>query len=189
MRLTRESILLAIGALVIASAASAQQRMKGSGIAVAKDVAFLSEKNLTALMASGDSLEIEIGRLTHEKGSDQRVRELGLMLANDHTAHLEKTSGIIVHIGFEPIPDEVMAKRLREQLSWLQANPAGADWDATFLRFQAQHHQNVMNVLTQNLENVHGDDLWDHLKKSLTSLAKHRDMAKSIATTLGVSLP
>ena len=193
MTRTRVSILLASSALLIASGASAQQRMKGSGIVVAKDevMPWLNEKQITAFMAAGDSLEIEIGRLAHEKGSDQRIREFGLMLANDHTTHLAKTWEIITdkQVGIEPIPDDVMAKDLREQLSWLQENPAGAGWDATFLRFQAQHHQRAMNVLRLHTPNAGNDDLEDHLKKTQTSLAKHRDMAKSIATTLGVSLP
>ena len=56
-------------------------------------------------------------------------------------------------------------------------------------RTQAQHHQSMMDILSHNIENVHSRDFEDHFKKTLTSLAKHRDMAKSIATTLGVSLP
>jgi len=189
---TRVSILLASGALLIASAASAQQRMKGSGIPVRKEAATsypdLNERNMTALMASGDSLEVEIGQLAHEKGSDQRVRGFGLMLANDHTAHLARTLEM-TFAGFEPIRDDVSTQRLRELLSWLQANPPGVDWDARLLRALAQHHQRVMEILSHNIENIHDHDFEDHFKKTLTSLAKHRDVAKSIATTLGVSLP
>lgn len=219
MKRTHGWVLLGVGALLVASAATAQERRPGSDIRIKKDArpapptpsavtfvegmvrletpfdisayAALNEKNITALMASGDSLEIQIGHLAHGKGTDQRVRDYGMMLANDHTAHLAKTWEIITDekVGIEPIPNDVEGRRLREMLSWLQSNPASRTWDATLLRFQAQHHQNVIDILNLNMKNAHDDDLEDHIKKSLTSLAKHRDMAKSIATTLGVSLP
>lgn len=219
MKHPRVSVLLGVGALMVASAATAQQRSAGSDIRIRKDApavtstpststvnvvggelrfttpfdisnyATLNEKMITMLMASGDSLEIQLGHLAHSKGTDQRVRDFGMMLANDHTAHLAKTWEIITDekVGIEPIPNDVEGRRLREALAWLQANPASAAWDGAFLRFQAQHHQNVIDILNLNVKNAHDDDLEDHIKKSLTSLAKHRDMAKSNATTLGVS--
>jgi putative membrane protein len=217
MKHTHSAVLFG-AALLMASAAGAQERRAGSDIKISKDPAVtktpststvtvvggevrlatpfdisayaaLNEKQITMLMASGDSLEIQIGHLAHGKGTDQRVRDYGMMLANDHTAHLTKTWEIITDedVGIEPIPNDVEGRRLREVLSWLQNNPAGPTWDATLLRFQAQHHQNVIDILNRNVKNAHDDDLEDHVKKSLTSLAKHRDMAKSIATTLGVS--
>jgi putative membrane protein len=221
MKRTQASVLLGAAALLMASAATAQERRAGSDIKISKEApgvsktpsgstvtvvggdvrlatpfdisaySALNEKQITMLMASGDSLEIEIGHLAHGKGTDQRVRDYGMMLANDHTAHLTKTWEIIKDedVGIAPIPNDVEGRRLREMLTWLQNNPASATWDATLLRFQAQHHQNVIDILNQNMKNAHDDDLEDHIKKSLTSLAKHRDMAKSIATTLGVSMP
>jgi putative membrane protein len=150
----------------------------------------LTEKNITAMMATGDSLEIQIGDLARTKGTSQGVRDYGAMLAMDHRAHLTKTHEIIVDekVGAEPIPDDVEGARLRAMLTWLQSTPASASWDAALLRFQAQHHQNVIDVLSANLKNAHDDDLEDHIEKSLTSLAKHRDAAKSTATSLGITM-
>src|SRR5687768_5264024 len=115
MKFTRQSVLLGASALLMASAATAQQRMQGSGIRISKDgpapdvssvsstpadttvvvaselnftTAFdisayssLNEKMITFLMATGDSLEIQIGQLAQSKGTDQRVRDFGMMLA------------------------------------------------------------------------------------------------------------
>jgi predicted outer membrane protein len=215
------SVLLGLGALVVATAASAQNRMQGSGIRVTKDVpatatvapsttpstsewsnatvvptpfdisayGALNEKNITALMIGGDSLEIQLGHLAHSKGTDARVRDFGMMLANDHTAHLAKTWEIITDedVGVQAPPSDPEGRRLREMLSWLQRNSAGPSWDEAFLRFQAQHHQNVIDILNQNIKNAHDDDLEDHIEKSLTSLAKHRDTAKTIGTSLGLT--
>jgi predicted outer membrane protein len=213
MKHTRVSVLLGVGALMLATAASAQNRMQGSGIRISKDggdvsttpstptmtvtaseltyftapfditpYATLNEKNITALFAGGDSLEIQIGHLAHTKGTDARVRDFGMMLVNDHTAHLAKTWEIITDedVGIEAPPSNPEGDALRALLAWLQANPASATWDATLLRAQAQHHQNVIDILNQNLKNAHDDDLEAFIKTSLTSLAKHRDAAKGL---------
>lgn len=150
----------------------------------------LTEKNITAIMAAGDSLEIQIGDLARTKGTAQSVRDYGTMLGTDHRAHLAKTIEIITDedVGAEPVPNDVEGARLRGMLNWLQTTPASAAWDAAFLRFQAQHHQNVIDLLTPNVKNAHDDDLEDHIEKTLQSLAKHRDAARSTATTLGVTM-
>ena len=150
----------------------------------------LTEKNITAIMAAGDSLEIQMGDLARTKGTAQSVRDYGTMLGTDHRAHLAKTIEIITDedVGAEPLPNDVEGARMRGMLNWLQTTPASAAWDAAFLRFQIQHHQNVHDVLKTNLKNAHDDDLEDHIEKTLLSLIKHRDAAKSTATTLGVTL-
>jgi predicted outer membrane protein len=151
--------------------------------------ATMNEKNITAMMAAGDSLEIEIGQLAQSKGTDQRVRDYGAMLVSDHTAHLAKTHEIITDedVGADPMANDVEGTRLRGLLAWLRANPSGATWDATLLRFQAQHHQNVIEVLGANIKNAHDDDLEDHIEKTLVSLAKHRDAARATGAALGLN--
>lgn len=151
----------------------------------------LNEKQIAYLLASGDSAEIEMGHLAHGKGTAQSVRDFGMMLANDHTAHLAKTMEIITDedVGSQPIPNNNEGARMKEMLNWLRNTPAGTNWDAAFLRFQAQHHQNVIDILNLNIKNAHDDDMEDHIEKTLTSLAKHRDAAKTAASGLGVSIP
>ena len=225
MKHIRLSVLLGAGALLMATASSAQQRTNGSGIRVTKDAGEvdvspsatpssmsttvtvtplnfstvfdisayspLNEKGITFLMATGDSLEIQLGNLAQSKGTDQRVRDFGTMLVTDHTAHLAKTWEIITDedVGVEAIVNDNEGARLRELLTWLRNNPASPSWDATFLRAQAQHHQNVFDILTANIKNAHDDDLEEHIEKTLTSLAKHRDAAKNTATSMGISVP
>jgi putative membrane protein len=218
MKHTRTWLLLGAGALLVANAEIGAQgsgipiskdRPSPSATPGAKTVAVvggevtlstpfslaaytgLNEKNITALFAAGDSAEIQFGQLAQSKGTSMQVRDFGTMLLNDHTAHLAKTHEIITDekVGFEAPMNDPEGARLREMLMKLRSMPAGTAWDAAFLRFQAGHHQNVIDILNANIKNAHDDDLEDHIKKSLTSLAKHRDTAKSIATTLGVMMP
>jgi putative membrane protein len=220
MNRTRISVLLGAVAMLAASAADAQERMQGSGIRVQKsefDVsttpstttvevatgevtlttpfditayANMNEKNITAHMATADSLEIQLGELALSKGTSQQVRDFGNTLINDHRAHLAKTHEIITDedVGFQPLAFDPELMRMRQILTNLRNMAAGTNWDAAFLRFQAQHHQNEIDLLSANIKNAHDDDLEDHIENSITSLSKHRDAARSTATNLGYQL-
>ncbi|MEX2152513.1 MAG: DUF4142 domain-containing protein [Gemmatimonadaceae bacterium] len=220
MKIARKSVVLGAVALLMATAAAAQTRSGGSGIPISKDrlgvsttpsstvavvggevtlttafdlsayVGKMNEKNITAHMAAGDSLEIQLGQLAQSKGTSQSIRDYGMMLQNDHTAHLAKTWEIITDedVGAEAMPYDPERLRLREMLTKLRNMPASANWDAAFVRFQVGHHQNEIDLLSANIKAAHDDDLEDHIEKTLTSLAKHRDQGKSVATGLGMTL-
>lgn len=219
MTIMTRSARLGAAALLLAGAAGAQTRTTGSGIPITKDApavsttnssgdvsmtvtpavlptfsvpsyGVLTEKNMTAIMAAGDSLEIQLGHLAHSKGTAQSVRDYGMMLANDHTAHLGKVTEVITDedVGAEPPANDVEGARMRAMLTWLQNTAASKEWDAAFLRFQAQHHQNVHDLLSANIKEAHDDDLEDLVEKTLASLIKHRDVARSTATALGVTV-
>jgi predicted outer membrane protein len=151
----------------------------------------MSEPNMLAHMLSGDSLEIEIGRLAQAKGSAQSVRDYGTMLVNDHSGHLAKSLEIITKEGItpEPLANDVEGARMRGMLAWLANAPASASWDAAFLRFQAAHHQNELDIYNLNEKNAHDDDFEAHIGATQVSLTRHRDMARSAASALGISIP
>ena len=220
MNRTRISVLLGAVAIVAATAADAQERMQGSGIRVQKsefDVSTtpsrttvevatgevtlttpfditayrdMTEKNMTAHMAAGDSLEIQFAELALSKATNQRVRDFASMLLNDHRAHLAKVHDVAVteDIGYQPMSFDPEGMRLRQMLANLRSMPAGTNWDAAFLRFQAQHHQNEIDLFSATIKNAHDDDLEDLIEDTIESLSKHRDTARSIATTLGYQL-
>lgn len=213
----RTIVLLGTAALFVATAAGAQARTTGSGIPVTKDMpvayttpaakttmspgevslgtpfnlaayANLSEKNITAILAGGDSLEIRMTELALSKATSQAVRDYANMLLTDHRAHLAKTIEIITDedVGAEPPPSHPEGARMKEMLAKLQTMPAGTSWDAAFVKFQIDHHQNVIDLLTPNIKNAHDDDLEDLIEKTLVSLAKHRDHGKTVAHGLGI---
>lgn len=212
----RTIVLLGTGALLVATAAGAQTRTTGSGIRVTKDApagtttpsttvlspgevsltteftlapyANMNEKNITAHMAAADSLEIRLAELALTKATAQSVRDYANMLLTAHRAHLAKTLEIITDedVGATPLARDPEGMRMRETLATLQRMAPGTGWDAAFVRFQIQHHQNEIDLLTPNIKNAHDDDLEDHIEKSLKSLAEHRDMGKTVAHGLGL---
>lgn len=150
----------------------------------------MTEGNMVAHMASGDSLEIELASLAQLKATNQAVRNYAAMLVNDHRAHLQRTLDMVTHEHINPVPmaSDPEGMRLMETLNALRAMPAGASWDAAFVRFNVQHHQNELDLIGANVKNAHDDDLEAHIGATQVALTKHRDMGRSLATQLGISL-
>jgi putative membrane protein len=201
--------------LAATATAGAQTRTTGSGIPITKDVpapsttpatttmspgevsltttfnlaayANMNEKNIAAHMAAGDSLEIQLAELALSKATSQSVRDYASMLLTAHRAHLAKVTEIITDedVGAQPLANDPEGTRMRQMLAQLQSMGAGAAWDAAFVKFQVQHHQNEIDLLTPNVKNVHDDDFEDLVEKTLGSLAAHRDQGKTVAMNLG----
>jgi putative membrane protein len=204
--------------LAATATAGAQTRTTGSGIPVSKDLpapsntpstvtmspgdvslttafslaayANMNEKNIAAHMAAGDSLEIQLAELALSKATSQSVRDYANMLLTGHREHLAKVMEIITDedVGAEPLANDPEGMRMRQMLSQLRTMGAGAGWDAAFVRFQVQHHQNEIDLLTPNVKNVHDDDFEDLVEKTLGSLASHRDQGKTVASGLKITL-
>ena len=200
--------------LAATATAGAQSRTTGSGIPVSKDVpapsttpstttmspgevsltttfnlaayANMNEKNIAAHMAAGDSLEIRLAELALSKATAQSVRDYASMLLTAHRDHLAKVMEIITDedVGAQPLANDPEGMRMRQMLTQLQSMSAGAAWDAAFVKFQVQHHQNEIDLLTPNIKNVHDDDFEDLVEKTLKSLAAHRDQGKTVGTAM-----
>ena len=81
--------------------------------------------------------------------------------ARDHRAHLAKVHDVAVteDIGYQPMAFDPEGMRMRQMLANLRTMAAGTNWDAAFLRFQAQHHQNEIDLFSATIKNAHDDDL------------------------------
>ncbi len=204
--------------LAATASAGAQARTNGSGIPITKDMpapsttsstvtvspgevtlttafnlaayANMNEKNIAAHMAAGDSLEIQLAELALSKATSQSVRDYAGMLLNAHRAHLAEVHEIITDedVGAEPLANDPEGMRMRQMLSQLRSMAAGTNWDAAFVRFQVQHHQNEIDLVTPNIKNVHDDDFEELVEETLKSLASHRDQGRTVASGLGISL-
>ena len=215
MTVNRTLALLGTAALLVGGSAAAQTT-SGSGIRVSKDgpgvsktpstmemsagevkletpfvlstYANMNEKNIAAHMAAGDSLEIQMAELALNKATSAAVRNYASTLLSGHRAHLAKVTEIITDedVGAEPLANDPEGRRMRQMLQHLRTMKAGANWDAAFVRFQIQHHQNEIDLLTPVEKNIHDDDFEALYKETLTSLASHRDMGKNVAHGLGI---
>src|SRR5438034_2701500 len=150
----------------------------------------VTEPNIIAHLASGDSVEVQIAQLAQTKATDQRVKDYATMLVTDHQAHLGKVLHVMSdkNIGSQPLANDPEAARSMQLLNWLTNMTAGAQWDAMFVRAQVRHHQNEIDALNAMRPMVKTEDLRDVVDATLPALTKHRDAGTSVATQLGITL-
>ena len=182
-------ICLMLGLLVAAAAGGAAQTpATPGGIKVAKDNG-VTEANIVAYLAFGDSVELQLAQLAQAKATDPRVKDYATMLANDHRDHLGKVLHLMTgasHIGSQPMANDSDGGRSLVLLNSLTSMPAGTPWDAMFVRSQIRQHQSAIDALTAMRRQVRAVDLRDLVDATLLALTKHRDSGRSVAILIGV---
>ncbi len=150
----------------------------------------LTLSNMAAHLLSGDSAEIRMAQLAEGRATAQSVHDYAMMLANDHAAHYNSAKKALddEDVVPAPLPNDVEALRMQQEMIRLTNMAAGPAWDAEFVRFQVQHHQNEINLLSANASSVHGHEMHELLEDTIAALTKHRDAGKSTATSAGIAL-
>jgi predicted outer membrane protein len=150
----------------------------------------LTLSNIAAHLLSGDSAEIRMAQLAQSKATAQAIHDYATMLANDHAAHYASAKKALDDEDVMPmsLASDVEALRMQQEMTRLSNMAAGPAWDAEFVRFQVQHHQNEIDLLSANTTSVHGHEMHELLEDTIAALTKHRDSGRSTATTLGVTL-
>jgi predicted outer membrane protein len=156
-----------------------------------EDYRDLNENNLAYYIATRDTFEVRLAAIAQQKAVDSRVRDVAMVIERDRMHRLAETKDVLTHddVGTEPLARDAELARLRELVVVLDALPSGQEFDAAYLRSVFFLHQNELDVLSANLKNAHDDDFEDVLEDSFTPLTRTRDVVRTIAQSLGVSLP
>lgn len=147
-------------------------------------------QDIVRQMTVGDSVEISIATLAWRKATNERVREYVAILTKDYAAHLAMTLTLVDSTSPQPaaLGETPETSRARALLAALDSMPAGPAWDASFLRSQVARAQGQIDQLKNEMRAATSSALIDHLKTTIVLRMKHRDIARSLATTLGVAL-
>ena len=156
-----------------------------------EDYTGLSEPQITNYIATRDSAHIGLARLAQQRATNPAVRDLAVQIEQMRAAELDKNYEIITDedVGVEARQGDYALTRLVEVIGSLNQMPAGPQWDLAFLRTEFFLHENDLQVMRTNLPNAHDNDLEYHMKESFQRATNTRDAARSLAASLGMSLP
>jgi predicted outer membrane protein len=156
-----------------------------------EDYLNLNDANIVAQLASRDTMEIALARQAQAKATDQRVRDFAVALEADRTNRLAKTMHVMEDekTGADPVANDYALARMRELYAHFDTLPAGPNWDAAFLRVQFFQQQNEIDVLNANYGNIQTGDLRRQMRRALASATDTRELVRSLAGVLAVSLP
>ena len=154
-----------------ANAAAGNEAMaNGTASSGAIDTAFVTEA------MKGDNSEVALGNLAQQKGSSSGVKDLGKMLASDHSAH-KQTVAALAQKANVPVTDDLNdeAKAEQKKLEGL----SGAAFDKEFVRATVEDHQK--DIAKYEKEAKSGDAQTAAMAKTtLPTLKKHLQSAQAL---------
>jgi len=154
-----------------ANAAAGNEAMSnGAASSGAIDTAFVTEA------MKGDNSEVALGNLAQQKGSSSGVKDLGKMLASDHSAHKQVVAALAQKANV-PVTDDLNdeAKAEQKKLEGL----SGAAFDKEFVRATVEDHQK--DIAKYEKEAKSGDAQTAAMAKTtLPTLKKHLQSAQAL---------
>lgn len=147
----------------------------------------MSEASVAAHMAAVDSLQNFLATTGRSKLQNPRAQEFAARMAQDYAANYESVMEKITDekVGAAPLAQDPELDRLRQAIRKFEMMPTGPGYDAAFLRFQMDHHNNEMAVMRAGRPQVHDDDFEKLIDDEwMPQLQQRRDLASSIAAGL-----
>lgn len=175
----RSSILsTALVAAVALVPSSARAQAQQAGAAAPK----LDDPTIVAIFDAANQWDIQTGSLAAKKGSTKEVRDLGAMLAHDHTAVLKMATDLAKKLGVTPTPPKNfgMVKDHEDAMKKLNGL-SGHAFDVAFLQHEIAFHQAVMDAANSTLlPALHNAEVKDLVVKVVPNLQAHKMAAENL---------
>lgn len=131
--------------------------------------------------ANGGLTEVRAGEMAQEKATNQRVKDFGAMMVQDHGKANEelKTLAAQKNITLPSAPGEDH----QEKIDDLNAK-TGAEFDKEYMDMMVDDHQKDVDLFEDAAENSEDPDIQAFAAKTLPTLKKHLEQAKTIQEEL-----
>lgn len=125
--------------------------------------------------------EVNASKVAQEKAQDQRVKDFAAMMIGDHTKANEELKALASskNITLPNAPGEPHVKNVADLNSY-----TGADFDKEYMDLMVDDHQKAVNLFEDAAEDVEDPDLRAFAAKTLPSLQKHLEHAKTLRDAL-----
>lgn len=144
----------------------------------AKDYKFVTEAS------QGGMMEVTLGQLAAQKGSDPSVRSFGERMIQDHQkANMELTQLISQKGATAPEPSTKKDEKMTEHLQSL----SGADFDKAYIKHMVSDHKTDIKEFQMAADKSDDADLKAWAAKTLPTLQEHLRLAESAESTVAAT--
>ena len=132
-------------------------------------------------VAQGGLAEVELGKLAHEHGSSDAVKQFGQRMVDDHSkanaelSQLAQRKGVTVPSGLDS-----KAQAMKDKLSKL----SGAAFDHAYMSEMVKDHRTDVAEFQKEANSGHDAETKAFAAKTLPTLQEHLRMAEETANTL-----
>lgn len=134
--------------------------------------------------ASGGMLEVQLGQLASQKAANAQVRSFGQRMVTDHSQANQRLMQVAQNKGLT-LPTEMMPEH-RAHLD-MMSPLSGAEFDRMYMSHMLMEHNKDISNFEQQTRNGQDGDLRSFAQQTLPTLLQHRELAQSIASSVGAS--
>jgi len=131
--------------------------------------------------AMGGQFEVELGRLAQQNANDQRVKDFGARMVQDHGNANAMLTAIATGKG-ETMPQQLDAKhaQLRDRLAGLR----GAEFDRAYISNMVKDHDEDARAFAKEAQNGRDEEIKLFAKETLAVVQDHDKLAHEIHASL-----
>jgi len=182
--------LTALGCVTFARAAQSQGYGYASPPSRGSDRAAnssITEANIVYILDQANAADSARGRLAATKGTSADVKQFGRLMAGEHHALRAEGAQLAKQLGVtqQAPPDDKSVSQARTELAKLKAMSRGKRWDKSYIDYEVNYHQGILQGAGGLLDAAQNQQLKDLLKQSGAVVQKHLDLAKTIQQKLG----
>jgi putative membrane protein len=128
--------------------------------------------------AMGGMMEVQLGQIAQQKASDQRVKDFGSMMVQDHSAANDELKRLTSAKNLT-LPTTLNDKHQKE-IDDLNKK-SGTDFDKAYMKMMVDDHEKDVKEFEKAGNDAKDPDLKSFVMKTLPTLQKHLDSAKAIS--------
>jgi putative membrane protein len=151
----------------------------------AADTAKLTDANILAKEAGGDSSEVQIATMARDKATSPAVKSYAEMLISDHSKALDEGHKLAKKIDVAPQApaNDTTAQMTTHVLDRLRSIAKGAAFDTAFVNHEVEDHQHDIQEAHEMAAAAQKPEVKDAVQKSLPVLEKHLKRAQDLQKT------
>ena len=147
----------------------------------------ITDANIVYILDQANAADSARGRLAAMKGTSADVRQFGRLMAGEHHALRGEGVQLAKKLGVtqQAPPGDQSVSQARTEMASLKAMPRGKSWDRSYIAYEVNYHQGILQGAGGLLDAAQNQRLKDLLKESGAVVQKHLDLAKTIQQELG----
>jgi putative membrane protein len=149
--------------------------------------ASITDSNIIYILAQANAADSARGHLAAIKGTSADVKQFGALMAGEHHALRVAGSQLATRLGVTqqaPVNDKSV-RQARTEIARLEAQPRGTSWDRSYIAYEVNYHQGILQSAGGLLDAAQAPQLKDLLKQSGAVVQKHLELATMIQHKLG----
>ena len=169
-----------IGCLLMATAAAFLPATGGQG---AKRDTVPSAQSFLKKAAEGQQAEIAMGRLASERAGDEKVKQFGALMMEDHRKASKEIQLLALKEGVV-LPTELTSKHQDKREEFAQL--AGDAFDRAYIRYMLRDHRKDVKEFERQAKAIKDPQVQRWAEGTLPLLKQHLQTAQRIASSIGI---